>query len=77
MEWVMGDGWILHRLLRLLEHLTVNMRERKDDILGFALVGKHKYESTRCSDRFSLSRLLSPVPYGRSELGVVPGHSDG
>ena len=42
MEWVMGDGWILHRLLRLLEHLTVNMREKKDDILGFALVGKHK-----------------------------------
>ena len=40
----MGDGWILHRLLRLLEHLTVNMREKKekDDILGFALVGKHK-----------------------------------
>ena len=37
-----GDGWILHRLLTLLEHLTVNMREKKDDILGFALVGKHK-----------------------------------
>ena len=38
----MGDGWILHRLLTLLEHLTVYKREKKDDILGFALVGKHK-----------------------------------
>ena len=37
-----GDGWILHRLLTLLEHLTVNMREKKDDILGFVIVGKHK-----------------------------------
>ena len=40
----MGDGWMLHRLLRLLEHLTVNMREKKDDILGFALVGNCKHK---------------------------------